>query len=111
LLVQGCDGSILLDDTPFFTGEKTAAPNANSVRGFDVIDRIKGAVNAACRGNVVSCADVVAIAARDSVVAVRSIHPFASIYRLVARTHENLYPSSMHATHRKHGRASAANNN
>jgi hypothetical protein len=86
LLVQGCDGSILLDDTPFFTGEKTAAPNANSVRGFDVIDRIKGAVNAACRGNVVSCADVVAIAARDSVVAVRSIHPFASIYRLVART-------------------------
>lgn len=86
LLVQGCDGSILLDDTPFFTGETMAAPNANSVRGFDVIDRIKGAVNAACRGNVVSCADVVAIAARDSVVAVRSIHPFASIYRLVART-------------------------
>ncbi|AQL06813.1 Peroxidase 52 precursor [Zea mays] len=67
--VNGCDGSILLDDTPFFTGETMAAPNANSVRGFDVIDRIKGAVNAACRGNVVSCADVVAIAARDSVVA------------------------------------------
>lgn len=67
--VNGCDGSILLDDTPFFTGEKRAAPNANSVRGFDVIDRIKGAVNAACRGNVVSCADIVAVAARDSVVA------------------------------------------
>lgn len=67
--MQGCDGSILLDDTPFFTGEKKAAPNVNSVRGFDVIDRIKDAVNAACRGNVVSCADVVAVAARDSVVA------------------------------------------
>ena len=69
--MQGCDGSILLDDTPFFTGEKNAAPNVNSVRGFDVIDRIKDAVNAACMGNVVSCADVVAVAARDSVVAVR----------------------------------------
>uniref|UniRef100_A0ACD5YL70 Uncharacterized protein n=1 Tax=Avena sativa TaxID=4498 RepID=A0ACD5YL70_AVESA len=67
--VNGCDGSILLDDTPFFTGEKNAAPNANSVRGFDVIDRIKDAVNAACKGNVVSCADVVAVAARDSIVA------------------------------------------
>ncbi|KAM0847124.1 hypothetical protein ACQ4PT_055219 [Festuca glaucescens] len=67
--VNGCDGSILLDDTPFFTGEKNAAPNANSVRGFEVIDRIKDAVNAACRGNVVSCADVVAVAARDSIVA------------------------------------------
>jgi len=22
--IQGCDGSILLDDTPFFTGEKMA---------------------------------------------------------------------------------------
>ncbi|KAI4969442.1 hypothetical protein ZWY2020_000356 [Hordeum vulgare] len=67
--VNGCDGSILLDDTPLFTGEKKAAPNVNSVRGFDVIDRIKDAVNAACGGNVVSCADVVAVAARDSVVA------------------------------------------
>ncbi|KAF8728614.1 hypothetical protein HU200_017879 [Digitaria exilis] len=68
--VNGCDGSILLDDTPFFTGEKSASPNVNSVRGFEVIDRIKAAVNAACRGNVVSCADIVAVAARDSVVAV-----------------------------------------
>ncbi|CAM0873095.1 unnamed protein product [Alopecurus aequalis] len=67
--VNGCDGSILLDDTPFFTGEKNAAPNANSVRGFDVIDRIKDAVNSACKGNVVSCADIVAVAARDSIVA------------------------------------------
>ncbi|VAI05850.1 unnamed protein product [Triticum turgidum subsp. durum] len=66
--VNGCDGSILLDDTPFFTGEKNAAPNLNSVRGFDVIDRIKDAVNAGCRGNLVSCADVVAVAARDSVI-------------------------------------------
>ncbi|XP_020087300.1 peroxidase 4-like [Ananas comosus] len=67
--VNGCDGSVLLDDTPTFTGEKNAAPNKNSIRGFDVVDKIKEAVNSACNGNVVSCADILAVAARDSVVA------------------------------------------
>ncbi|KAJ6798723.1 putative cationic peroxidase 1 [Iris pallida] len=67
--VNGCDASILLDDTPTFTGEKTAGPNNNSVRGYDVIDRIKLAVNTVCLDNVVSCADILAVAARDSVVA------------------------------------------
>ncbi|KAF3790339.1 Peroxidase 20 [Nymphaea thermarum] len=66
--VNGCDGSVLLDDTANFTGEKTAGPNANSARGFEVIDNIKAAVNKAC-GPVVSCADILAVAARDSVVA------------------------------------------
>ncbi|KAH7853639.1 hypothetical protein Vadar_004965 [Vaccinium darrowii] len=65
--VNGCDGSILLDDTSTFTGEKRAAPNFNSVRGFDVVDNIKSAVEQACP-NVVSCADILAITARDSVV-------------------------------------------
>ncbi|XP_059073870.1 peroxidase P7-like isoform X2 [Cryptomeria japonica] len=65
--VNGCDGSILLDDTPNFTGEKTAVPNNNSVRGFDAVDTIKSQVEAACTG-IVSCADILAIAARDSVV-------------------------------------------
>ncbi|XP_057979418.1 peroxidase P7 [Malania oleifera] len=64
--VNGCDGSILLDDTSSFTGEKGAAPNLNSARGFDVVDNIKSAVEGACPG-VVSCADVLAVAARDSV--------------------------------------------
>lgn len=66
---QGCDGSILLDDTSSFTGEKTSGPNNNSVRGFNVIDNIKKKVEAVCPG-VVSCADIVAIAARDSVTLV-----------------------------------------
>ncbi|GLJ14569.1 hypothetical protein SUGI_0235830 [Cryptomeria japonica] len=65
--VNGCDGSILLDDTSTFTGEKTAGPNANSVRGYEVIDTIKSQLEAVCSG-VVSCADIVTIAARDSVV-------------------------------------------
>ncbi|KAM0901758.1 hypothetical protein ACQ4PT_019744 [Festuca glaucescens] len=64
--VNGCDASILLDDTASFTGEKNAGPNANSVRGYDVIDAIKTQVEAACVATV-SCADIVALAARDSV--------------------------------------------
>ncbi|KAH7672494.1 Class I peroxidase protein [Dioscorea alata] len=65
--VNGCDGSILLDNTSNFTGEKDALPNKNSVRGFNVIDKIKKQVEKACPG-VVSCADILAIVARDSVV-------------------------------------------
>eukprot|EP00250_Pteridium_aquilinum_P033782 c6295_g1_i1 orf=290-1399(-) len=65
--VQGCDGSILLDDTSTVTGEKTAPPNLNSVRGFDVVDNIKTAVEAVCSATV-SCADILALAANASVV-------------------------------------------
>ncbi|KAK1311680.1 Cationic peroxidase 1 [Acorus calamus] len=66
--VNGCDGSVLLDDTSSFTGEKTAFPNMNSLRGFDVVDTIKSQVESLCP-KVVSCADILAVAARDSVVA------------------------------------------
>ncbi|PKU85995.1 Peroxidase 40 [Dendrobium catenatum] len=65
--VNGCDASILLDDTATFIGEKTAAPNLNSLRGFDVIDNIKAELETVCPG-IVSCADILAVAARDSVL-------------------------------------------
>ncbi|KAL6629404.1 hypothetical protein ACP70R_029169 [Stipagrostis hirtigluma subsp. patula] len=65
--VQGCDASILLNDAPGIVSEKSAFPNANSVRGYEVIDNIKTAVEANCSG-VVSCADIVALAAREGTV-------------------------------------------
>ncbi|XP_057953921.1 peroxidase P7-like [Malania oleifera] len=66
--VNGCDGSILLDDTATLPGEKNALPNKNSVRGYEVIDDIKAQVEKACPATV-SCADILALAARDGVVA------------------------------------------
>ncbi|PSS34745.1 Cationic peroxidase [Actinidia chinensis var. chinensis] len=67
--VNGCDASILLDNSSTIDSEKNALANANSARGFEVIDRIKAEVDKACGSPVVSCADILAVAARDSVVA------------------------------------------
>ncbi|KAL6657187.1 hypothetical protein ACP70R_004967 [Stipagrostis hirtigluma subsp. patula] len=66
--VQGCDASVLLSDTATLIGEQTAIPNNGSLRGFSVIDNIKTQVEAVCK-QTVSCADILAVAARDSVVA------------------------------------------
>ncbi|XP_022754048.1 peroxidase N-like [Durio zibethinus] len=63
--VNGCDASILLDGDN--STEKFALANINSARGFEVVDAIKSAAESTCTG-VVSCADILAIAARDSVV-------------------------------------------
>jgi len=63
---QGCDGSILLDGN---NTEKLAAPNLNSARGFEVVDAIKADLEKACPG-VVSCADILAIAAKYGVLLV-----------------------------------------
>ncbi|KAF9619005.1 hypothetical protein IFM89_003908 [Coptis chinensis] len=62
--VSGCDGGVLLEG-----GERAARSNRDgSIRGFEVIDNIKAQVDRACGRSVVSCADILAISARDSVV-------------------------------------------
>jgi peroxidase len=72
---QGCDGSLLLDgDLPAIQTEKHVPANNNSARGFPVVDGIKRALEEACPG-IVSCADILALAAEISVelVSVSSI--------------------------------------
>ncbi|KAL8144626.1 hypothetical protein AgCh_002988 [Apium graveolens] len=64
--VRGCDGSLLLDDSPSIQSEKDAISNAQSARGFKVVDNMKAAVERSCPG-VVSCADILAIAAEAAV--------------------------------------------
>ncbi|KAL6647244.1 hypothetical protein ACP70R_014681 [Stipagrostis hirtigluma subsp. patula] len=86
--VRGCDGSVLLDSTATNTAEKDATPNL-TLRGFGSVQRIKEKLEKACPGTV-SCADILALMARDAVVIARG-------------------PSWPVALGRRDGRVSAAN--
>uniref|UniRef100_A0A7N0TPG3 Peroxidase n=1 Tax=Kalanchoe fedtschenkoi TaxID=63787 RepID=A0A7N0TPG3_KALFE len=61
--VEGCDGSILLGNPS--DSERSAFGN-QGVEGFDVIQEAKSQLESICPG-VVSCADIVALAARDAI--------------------------------------------
>ncbi|XP_058216886.1 lignin-forming anionic peroxidase-like [Rhododendron vialii] len=73
--VQGCDASILLSEAATSTSEWTEAPNADSTRGYEVIDAAKAKVEKICP-EVVSCADILAVVKlgrKDSTTASRDL--------------------------------------
>ncbi|KAJ6735984.1 PEROXIDASE 25-RELATED [Salix viminalis] len=65
--VQGCDGSVLLDGSASGPSEQDAPPNLTlRAKAFEIIEDLRDRVEKAC-GRVVSCSDILALAARDSV--------------------------------------------
>ncbi|RVW24205.1 Peroxidase 71 [Vitis vinifera] len=62
-LAQGCNASILITGS---STERIVGPNS-LLRGYEVVDDAKTRLEAACLG-VVSCADILALVTRDSVL-------------------------------------------
>jgi peroxidase len=69
--IKGCDGSVLLRGSAGGPWDLSATPDQSlSPEAFAIIDDIKTNLEAVCP-QVVSCADIVALAARDAVLAAK----------------------------------------
>ncbi|KAK9740813.1 hypothetical protein RND81_03G062200 [Saponaria officinalis] len=76
--VQGCDGSVLLDGSASGPSEKDAPPNLTlRPEAFKIINDLNALVQSHCGLKRVSCADLTALAARESVL--QSGGPFYNI--------------------------------
>ncbi|KAK9726072.1 hypothetical protein RND81_05G188100 [Saponaria officinalis] len=67
--IQGCDASVLLDDSNGNLShpiERNAIPN-QTLKGLEVIDRIKDELERECP-NTVSCADIITLATRNAII-------------------------------------------
>ena len=65
MMIQGCDASVLLNTTGSDEAtERLGGPNL-TLRGFEVIDTAKSALEELCPG-IVSCSDILAFASRDA---------------------------------------------
>lgn len=66
-MMQGCDASVLLDGSASGPSEKDQLPNLTlRPEAFKAINDLRALIDKQC-GSVVSCADLLALAARDSV--------------------------------------------
>lgn len=75
--------------SPNGDAEKDAQDNLSLAGdGFDTVIKAKQAVERQCPG-IVSCADILALAARDVVVLVRMLHDFHERY-IVLGIHTNM---------------------
>ncbi|KAF7113140.1 hypothetical protein RHSIM_RhsimUnG0156300 [Rhododendron simsii] len=93
LLRQGCDASVILDDSNRNnqSSEKVAIPNSTR-KGFNFIDAIKEELEVSCSG-IVSCSYIPVVSTRDSIV--RAGGPFYSLLTGRRDSNRSYYATAM----------------